>query len=324
MDRSERFYRIEQILRASATPVPRDVFLEKLEVSLATFKRDLEYLRDRFGVPIVWDVDAQGYRIDSKDPRAATAGLPRPWFNASEIHALLTMQSLLESLQPGLLAPHLEPLGQRIEMLLGGQDHPSREVRRRIRVLNIYGRPVSPENFETISSAVLSGKRLQIVHYNRLRDEETQREISPQRLVYYRDNWYLDAWCHLRDGIRSFAVETIRKALPLGKARKNVPDKQLDETLGAGYGIFGGRATETARLRFTPERARWVAAECWHPKQKGAFDEEGFYVIEFPYSDDRELIMDILRHGTEVEVLEPDSLRERLKTTLRRTLEQYA
>lgn len=323
MDRSERFYRIEQILRNSVSAVPRQTFLDKLEISLATFKRDLEYLRDRFRVPIVWDPEAGGYRIDRSDPRAEAATLPRPWFNASEIHALLTMQHLLENIQPGLLGPHLKPLGERIEMLLEGSEHPSREVRKRIRVLNMYARPVVPEHFEAISSAVLSGKRLRITHYSRVRDEETEREVSPQRLVHYRDNWYLDAWCHLREEVRSFGVEAIRKVEPLDKPRRAVAEKQLDEVLGAGYGIFSGRTTQTARLRFTPARARWVASESWHPKQVGVIEADGSYLLEIPYSDDRELIMDILRHGPEVVVLGPAELKRRVCDVLACTLDQY-
>ena len=63
MDRSERFYRIDQLLHERGV-VPRDVFLDELEVSLATFKRDLEYMRDRYNAPVVWDPDAGGYRFD--------------------------------------------------------------------------------------------------------------------------------------------------------------------------------------------------------------------------------------------------------------------
>jgi predicted DNA-binding transcriptional regulator YafY len=323
MDRTERFYRIEQLLRDSAAAVPRETFLDRLEVSLATFKRDLEYLRDRFGIPILWDAEARGYRIDPSDPRTQANSLPRPWFNAAEVHALLTMQHLLEHLQPGLLGPHLEPLGERIEMLLEGSDHSSREVRKRIRILNMYTRPVTPEHFGQLSRAVLSGKRLRITHYSRQRDEETEREVSPQRLVYYRDNWYLDTWCHLRKGVRSFGVEAIRQVQPLDKPRKEVPQKQLDQVLGAGYGIFAGAKTQTARLRFTPTRARWVASEAWHPKQVGRFLEDGSYLLEVPYSEDHELVMDILRHGPEVQVLAPAALRTRVREALARTLEQY-
>ena len=106
MERTERFYKIEQLLRAR-TSVPLRTFLGTLEISRATFKRDLEYLRDRMNVPIEWDAESGGYRLDPSAPRAELPGL---WFSPAEAYALLTMQHLLENLQPGLLAPHVQPL----------------------------------------------------------------------------------------------------------------------------------------------------------------------------------------------------------------------
>ncbi len=308
--RQERLQRMVQLLRSQRV-VARQTFLERLEVSPATFKRDLEYLRERLGAPVIWDRERRGYRFDSEQHTAGFE-LPGLWFNSQEIHALLTMHQLLETLQPSLLTPHIAPLKQRIETLLEGDAHSSDELRKRIRILHMNARPIQPDHFEVISSALLAGRRLQVVHYNRRRDAESERELSPQRLVYYRDNWYLDAWCHLRKGLRSFSVETIRKAVPLQRKARRVADHTLDATLAAGYGIFGGRETRTVRLRFTPARARWVASETWHPQQYGHFEHDGSYLLEFPYSDERELSMDILRHGSEVEVLAPASLRQRV------------
>jgi predicted DNA-binding transcriptional regulator YafY len=320
--RQERLQRMVQLLRSQRV-VPRRTFLERLEVSPATFKRDLEYLRERLGAPVIWDRERRGYRFDS-EPNGAGFELPGLWFNGQEIHALLTMHQLIDALQPSLLTPHIEPLKQRIEALLEGDAHGSHELRRRIRILHMNARPVQPEHFEVISSAVLAGRRLRVVHYNRGRDAESERELSPQRLVYYRDNWYLDAWCHLRKGVRSFSVETIRKAVPLPRKARRVADRKLDAILAAGYGIFAGRETRTARVRFTPTRARWVASENWHPQQVGQFEPDGSYLLEFPYSDDRELSMDLLRHGSEVEVLAPASLRRRVAAEAAAVARRYA
>jgi len=308
----ERLQKMVQLLKTHRV-VSRQTFLDRFEISPATFKRDLEYLRDRLGAPVIWDRERRGYRFDLSDDQADTFELPGLWFNSQEIHALLTMHQLIDTLQPSFLTPHIEPLKARIESLLEGEEHTSNEVRKRIRILHMNTRQVEPEHFEVISSALLAGKRLNVIHYNRRRDEETERELSPQRLVFYRDNWYLDAWCHLRKGVRSFSVETLRKAVPLDRKARKVADKTLNGILASGYGIFGGRDTQTARLRFTPERARWVATETWHPQQKGWFDEGGSYVLEFPFSDDRELIMDILKHGPAVEVISPAALRKRIK-----------
>ena len=69
-------------------------------------------------------------------------------------------------------------------------------------------------------------------------------------------------------------------------------------------------------MRFSAERARWVAAETWHPAQRGVFEDDGRYVLALPYADPRELVMDILRHVPEVEVLGPLELREVVREKL--------
>ena len=286
--------------------------------------RDLEYLRDRLNAPIVWDPVRRGYHYEKMQEMAGPRfELPGLWFNASEIHAILTMEHLLASLQPGLLAPHVSPLRTRLRMLLDSGGHSVDEVVARIRVLPLGGRKVEQPLFETVANALLSRKVLSIQHLNRGRDELLEREVSPQRLVFYRDNWYLDGWCHLRESIRSFGMDAMQKAIPTNKQAREVPDEELDRNLKVGYGIFGGADTETAVIRFSPERSRWVANESWHPEQKGKYDAEGRWVLSFPYSNDTELVMDILRYGPDAEVLEPPALRVKVQERLRQALARY-
>ena len=322
MDRTERFYKIDQLLN-DMTVVPLATFLGDLGVSLATFKRDLEYMRDRLNAPIQWDRENSGYRYIQPDPLAPTFALPGLWFNSGEVHALLTMQQLLSNLEPGLLAGHIKPLQARLNALLESQDHSAAEVETRFRIVHAARRKVTHQYFEVVASATLGRKRLKIRHYSRETAKETERTISPQQLVYYRDNWYVDSWCHLRDGIRSFAIDAIHHAEILGEKAKEVSKPRLKEVLESGYGIFSGQSITWARLRFSPERARWVANEQWHPQQKGKFESDGSYLLEIPYSDDRELLMDILRHGSEVEVIAPEKLRIRIHQELKSTLEIY-
>jgi predicted DNA-binding transcriptional regulator YafY len=322
MDRTERFYRIDQLLRQRRV-VPLELFLDSLEVSRATFKRDLEYLRDRLNAPIIWDRELGGYRFEQVPDANDSYALPGLWFNAAEIHALLSMQQLLTELQPGLLEPHIQPLLSRIQALLENDDHSSDEVQQRIRVLRMAARTVAPRFFEVVSSALLRRRRLRLRHYSRERDQQSDRDVSPQRLVHYRDNWYLDAWCHTRKALRSFSLDGVREAQLLEQSAHELSNDVLAAELGAGYGIFAGCKTERARLRFSRLRARWVASETWHPQQNGRYDDEGRYVLEFPFSDNRELLMDVLKHGPEVEVLAPNELREAVVKALRKTLESY-
>ena len=323
MDRTERFYKIDQLLGEHRV-VPFSALEEKLGVSRATIKRDLEYMRNRLNAPIVWDRERRGYRFEQAERGASQYELPGLWFSATEIHALLTMQHLLAGLdRGGLLAQHVEPLQARLTSLLDSGDGSIDEIRKRIRIIGIASRVMGLDHFSVLGSALLRRKRVQILYYVRARDEATEREVSPQRLVYYRENWYLDAWCHLRNELRSFAIDAIRRADILETLAKNVTDKTLDSVLGAGYGIFSGRKVQWAKLRFSAERARWIISERWHPKQKGRLLPDGRYILELPYSDHRELVMDILRYGPDVEVLSPGYLREEVMSRLKGSLDQY-
>lgn len=323
MNKTERIFKIEQLIAARKV-VSFDTMLGELEVSRATLKRDLEYLRSRMKTPITYDREVNGYHFGRKRGEAERVEFPGLWFNAAEAAALLTMQHLLAELQPGLLKRHVEPLEERLKSLLASADHSFAEIRRRVRILHIGRRAPQPKFFEIVAAALLNRRQLQISYYSRASDEITIRAVSPQRLVCYRESWYLDAWCHLREDIRSFAVDGIRQAEVLEQRAKEVADGELDEVLGESYGIFSGRARAWARLRFTPARARWIAAEEWHPKQRASFEPDGSYVLEFPYGDDRELIGDILRHGPEVEVLAPKELRARCRDQLKAAQRLYA
>jgi predicted DNA-binding transcriptional regulator YafY len=278
-------------------------------------KRDLEYMRSRFNAPIEYDREANGYRLG--DPRPGPRyELPGLWFSADEAYALLTMHTLLAELEPGLLEPHVKPLQARLRALLGGE--PAwKEVEKRIRVFQPERRMVqSLSFFGAVAKAVLMRSRLWIRHYNRQDDRETEREVSPQRLVHYRDNWYVDAYCHLREGLRSFAVDALRAAELRDARAQEVPAAELDAHLGSGYGIFAGREVQWAKLRFTPQAARWVSAQRWHPEQRAAVEADGSYVLEVPYANDRELVMEILKYGADAEVLAPEALRARVAAAL--------
>lgn len=320
MDRTERFYRIRRRLLDQGALTRREIE-EDLEISHATFKRDIEYLRDRLNVPIVWSRERQAYVLD---PEAEASELPGVWFSPGEIYALLEIEHLLGSLSPGLLGRQLAPLRARLAALLDSGDRGHREIRRRIRVLGPGTRRVGRDVFEAASLALLGRRRLWIRHRRRGDGGEAERVVSPQRLVHYRYNWYLDAWCHLRQDLRVFAVDAIREASVRDEAAREVADEELDRVLGAGYGIFAGAETQTAVLRFTPAAARWVADEVWHSRQVGSIEADGSYRLELPYSREPELVMDLLRHGAGVEVLAPPSLRERVAGELARAARQYA
>jgi len=126
-------------------------------------------------------------------------------------------------------------------------------------------------------------------------------------------------------GIRScaFTLDALSKVTLLDQTAQAVDEEQLGETFETSYGIFTGKNTQVAKLKFTPFRAQWVAREIWHPEQVGQVHADSSYTLEVPYGEDWELIQDILRQGQDVEVLSPPALQKKVKEMIQKMLELY-
>lgn len=322
----ERICLIHKMLeRSRAVPLQR--MMEELEVSRPTVKRDLQFMRDRLDAPVYYDRERGGYcyRQPAPGPGGEPAEgsryqLPGVWLTSGEMHALLLMRDFLEQLESRLLGDVLQPAVEKIESLLAAGKVKQKDIRRRFRMIVARHRPVDDQVFRIVSTGVLQRKRLQLTYFSRSRGEIMKRPVSPQRLIWYSANWYLDAWCHLRGDFRSFSLDAIRGATLLGEKADDYPQDVLDARLGAGYGIFAGPPDQTAVLRFRLPAARWVEREQWHPKQRLVPLSGNEVRLEVPYSDPRELVQDILRFVPDVVVEAPESLRQLVLEHLERGL----
>ncbi len=317
MNRSERIYRLHALLREKPRSLAQ--FQQELEKSRATVVRDLGYMKDFMDAPIEYDRATNGYRYRVTEPKFELPGL---WLNESELYALLAGERLLEQMQPGLLGPYIGPLRARIRKLLEQSGHSAATVSERILLQPVASRPTHPERFGTVAGAVLEGKRLHIRYHGRTRDAVSERIVHPLRLLRYRDNWYLAAHCEQAAGLRIFSLDRIHHAKPLPEPICKIDPSELDRFLSAGFGIFSGSAAAWAVLRFGPDASRWVADETWHPDQIGHWIDKR-YELQIPYSDPRELLMDILKYGPEVEVMAPADLRELVAERLKAGAERY-
>ncbi|MEY3217034.1 MAG: hypothetical protein RLZZ280_1411 [Pseudomonadota bacterium] len=318
MSEINRLYQYKTLLSGRRAMSRADI-MAQLEISLATFKRDIAKLRDQLHTPIVFDRDLGGYRLEKSE----STELPGLWFSQDEMLALMTIQSMIVQLEPGLLGPKLKPFQKRLDDMLASQGLDAATLTQRVRAVHAGKRHLPLTSFETLAKATLERKQVHIAHLNRQNGETVLRDISPQQLVHYRDNWYVDAWCHLRGGVRSFSIDAIQGATLLDKAAKDMDLLAMREQLNGGYGIFAGSPKAWAQLRFSAARAPWVAQEIWHPQQKSQTLPDGRYELVLPYSDERELMGDILRFGAEVEVVGPPRLREQVQAEIQRMAASY-
>ena len=315
MNPIERIYRIDQLIHQRGCVSFGDL-MDELEISRATLKRDLALLRDRLNAPIVFDRDRGGYCFGHSHA-GPQYELPGLWFNDREVLSLLTMHRMLQELDGGgFLGPHIQPLIERLDALIGSASGGAAELRRRVRIMGALKRPVSPENFELIGHALVERRRLELTYFTRSRGTHSRRQLSPQRLVHYRNAWYLDAWCHRSQALKVFALDAMEEVRMLDRPAQDVSLEEVDQLLGEGYGIYRGRGTHWAILRFSEGAARWVRAEIWHPRQRTRTLADGRFELRVPYANSAELEMDILRHGEEVEVIGPQALRKKVAERL--------
>lgn len=325
MDRTERFYKIEVLIRARRC-ASFDELLAEVEVSRATLKRDLQYLRSRMDAPIVYDRFDNGYKLhaDPRDKGQASHQLPGVWFSEREIHALLTMYQLIEGLDDGgLLARHLHPILEKLHGMLGADEGDAKEMVKRVKIVNAGRRAVSSKWFEIVGDALLRRRRLHMRYRTRGRGESNERDVSPQRLVHHRNTWYLDAWCHKARGLRRFALDAIEDVAVLTTKTKDVALKTVEDELDGGYGAYVGNKAQWSTLVFSPEAAQWVSREEWHPQQEMKWLADGSFELRVPYADPTELAMDVLRHGEQVVVEQPAELRDVVTSRLIGALRRY-
>ncbi|MES1929525.1 hypothetical protein SADO_09724 [Salinisphaera dokdonensis CL-ES53] len=325
----DRIYALHKQLAGARRPIPKATLEERLECSPATVKRIIRDMRLYLDAPIEYDREYNGYYYardaDDESTDEAASGhfeLPGLWFNASELVSLLAMDQLLETVQPGLLALDLAPVRKRLERILESRAMGTGELSRRTRILRASARRPGPA-FADVASAMAMRRRLTIRYHGRARDTESERTVSPQRLIYYRDNWYLDAWCHDAEGLRSFSLDRIRHAQAREAAAIEMDEDALEAELGGGYGIFSGAPANTAVIRFSARAARWVADEQWHPDQQGESLDDGGYELRVPYSASAELLADVLAYGPDAEVIAPLELRAAAADRLHAAAAQY-
>ncbi|MBL8300081.1 MAG: YafY family transcriptional regulator [Rhodanobacteraceae bacterium] len=322
MDRYERILCLHRLLKTSRYPVSLQRLKDELGCSRATLYRDIAFLRDALGAPIESGEGEQAaFRYDQAE--AERFELPGLWLTSDELSALLALNELVTRSGPSILADALAPFEKRMQSLLSDHASGARLPVERIRVIASGMRKLDQISFRVVAGAVMARRQLRFSYRARSTGSTTERLVSPQRLAHYRDNWYLDAWDHEREGLRSFAVDRIAKPQMQDGAALDRDEAELNAHLAASYGMFSGPPKAWATLRFSPHAARWVADEHWHSQQQSHFLSDGRYELKVPYSNSKELLMDVLKYGPDAEVVAPLSLREEMKILLQLSIGAY-
>ncbi len=253
------------------------------------------------------------------------------WHSAGALFALVATFRLLRCFRQGVLAEFInKEVAAALEEQLDRQRPGAVSHLRRVKVEPLGEVDVELESFEAVCTALFERKRLRIGHQSLIDGHRSERDVSPQRLLRYRDNWYLDTYCHTKKEIRTFELGGVTVARLSDDTRRavEIADERLDEAFDAGYGIYAGKDVKRARLRFSWPASIRASKAKWHPAQTVALHpkngrEPYECTLTVPYSRSPELVMDILRWGPSVTVLGPGELRRAVSTQLQKALKRY-
>lgn len=322
-DREEKVHRLMDRFLDSKQPLSMNDMRECLGCSRQTVERVLADFRKKHKCPIEKFRDGPLHLYCLKVNENGPFHLPGLWLRKEELIALFAINGMIREIPDGVLSAKFSELWKSVESHCGEMNLDWNSLSGKVKILPIGGREVDSGHFRNIVDALMKDQRLLINYQSLGTRQDVERLVSPLRILRYRDNWYLDAFCHKRNELRSFAMSRINRTLKKSETAIVVDQAEQDRFFSESYGIFTGSADKLAIIHFTGLAALEVSKEVWHPKQIQAWLNSDVYELRIPFHKCDELIMDLLKWGELVNVLSPQELRIAMKDKIARMHTNY-
>jgi len=291
---------------------------EQFELSTKTAHRSIDYFRDRLQAPLEYDESRKGFFYTD-----LSFQLPVTKLSQDELTALLISRKLITEASAGSLGDELGHISARLGSLLAaslpGKAHPEEAFSFRWKGIN----PTDPLIFQNVTTALIQGRLLSFCYYSPTSSACTMRTVEPHHMVNYLGTWHLIAFCHLRNEWRDFVLGRMTICKVEAEEFTIRPKQEWQPFLNDTFGIFQNKRSFNVTLKFSPERSRWIKGEVWHEGQTEELREDGSLLLTIPVSHEQEIMMEILKHGSHVEVLEPEWIRERVSEELFAAANRY-
>lgn len=318
MSKQNNIQALHSILLARRTPIHQSELAERIGCSEKSIKRYIRCLRDEMNAPI--QTPKAAYYIYDKDLRD-TFVFPEFFISLDDVQSMALMLKLLKEYTSTLMSDDMQRIEKTLRKVIIKKGLCADDLERAIKIVPI-NHDISHPHLHSITQALLNQQCIRL-SYKSYDGHTSHRQISPQRLFYYRDHWYLDAYCHHKKALRIFKTSRTLSVSELPQLEyKRVAADVIDKHVSSGYGVFAGAATQNAVLEFAHPVADDVANQQWHPEQTGTW-KDGYYELRLPYAQDHELIQDILRYVPYVTVIQPASLKNAVIERLSQALDAY-
>jgi predicted DNA-binding transcriptional regulator YafY len=294
------------------------VLADHFGLSERTAHRNIEYMRHYLGAPLLYDSKQKGYTYGEKNYE-----LPYLHATQEEILALLLSRNLLMHASEKNMRHAIKNFSKKILDSTSGIGITEEQLDQSFSATwNGYS-PPQGDTFRQTAEALLQHHLLEFRYTSPKSDTSVLRQVEPHHLQHYMGSWILIAWCRLRFDWRKFFLSRMSDITILEKTFHPRPIKEWQHLVDGAFGIFQGHEKQTVLLRFSPERARWIKEQIWHPKQKISENDDGSLDLSIPVADFREIKLRVLQYGCDIEVLEPQELRAEIKKEIRKMADVY-
>jgi predicted DNA-binding transcriptional regulator YafY len=298
--------------------VTTETLAAELEVTTRTIKRDLDFMRDRLGLPIEWDAGERTFVYT----RPCDA-LPMLCIDAREALAFTLASRLLGGLRESPLGGVLEAVFAKIAGVLGGAVSVAAES-----VDRVLSTPAVPQagdlrHFLPLLEAILARRVLRLDYAKPKAAQAERRVVHPLHLVELDRRWRLIAYDTGRRAVRQFVVDRIRTVTTLGDTFTPPADFDVKRFLAGSMGAFVGGPEREVRLALDAEAAAYARERPWHASQTLRPLPDGRAEIALCLNNLTDVKLTALRWGSHAEVLAPADLRAEVAAELRAAAGRY-
>ena len=282
--------------------------VQEFGISEKTARRSIDFMANMLSAPLAYHPSRKGYYYEDN-----SFALPAFHVSQEELLAILVAKNLLAGSAGGAISREISRFGRKLFASTSVIGLSESFIDQAFSAVWHGYSPGQAQTFQVLVAALLACQAVSFRYRSPLGELPTHRTVHPHHLQHYMGSWVLLAWCTLRRQWRRFYLARMDEAAGTGEPFAPQPPAAWRYLLHDAFGIFQGEETFPVVLRFSPERARWLREQVWHPGQEMREADDGSLVLSLPVADLREIKLKVMQFGAGVEVLEPAALRDEIR-----------
>ena len=315
----ERMLRIHQALQSRKFP-NASTLAREIEVATKTIHRDIEFMRDRLGLPVEYDSARIGYHYTEE-----VSAFPNIQITEGELFALIVAEKALQQYRgTNFEKPLLSAIRKMEQSLPDTISLNLADIEQTISFRTRAEPILNLEIFDLLARAAAHRQQIELAYRKPGRKETEPRLVDPYHLANINGEWYLFAYDHARKDIRTFVPVRVQSVKLTGKTFERPQKFSLAKRLRDSFGVHSGEGEYAVVIRFNARAADYVREKKWHESQQLCELKNGGVELRLKLSSLLEIERWILSWGGDATVVKPRELVEAIKKSAEAILKQRA